>query len=130
MPFYPLRDLGNIHFPVVLKPEERIGEVFLCMTLKEHENTSKQFAEGKVIRHNNPTVVLTGGSIGLGKLDKVFHVKGQENSVVLGGEDKLFGVRAPQIVGFLRGEAIYASVPQHLRKQGINIFIEVEFDCH
>lgn len=100
------------------------------MTLKEHEYTSKQFAEGKVIRHNNSAVVLTGGSIGLGKQDKVFHIEGQENSVLLRGKDKLFRVRAAQLVSFLRGEAINASVPQHLRKQGINILIEIEFNCH
>ena len=35
--------------PKVLQPENRIVEVGVCLTLNEHEDTSEQFAERKVI---------------------------------------------------------------------------------
>ncbi len=83
-----------------------------------------------MVRDNDPAVVIARCCKFSRKLDKVFHVEGQNRTSLSRGKRQLIPVRAAEIIYSMRREAVHMSVLENLSKQRVNIFIEVESDGH
>ncbi len=83
-----------------------------------------------MVRDDDPAVMLARCREFSGKPDKVFHVEGQNRASLSRGKRQLIAIGTAKIIGSVRREAVPVSVLENLRKQRVNIFIEVESDCH
>ncbi len=98
---------------VVLKPEEFVGKILIGVFAEQEQDAPEQFAEGKVIRNDNPPMVLARNGILSGKRDEVFYIQSEDCPILLYGKIELLRIGTAAIIRLRSRETIDASLSEY-----------------